>query len=223
MTSIQRPSNPLRGKGSTAITVVPGIGNSLYPYRRQLKRDALQFAQAGMSKYMDIQLEWPDSQSSRRDRHRVLGELIPWDESTSKEEDSVSEADGPVNLTVTDPVNMSEYKPDYHLLEEGVYQVVAYGYGEFRAIDEGVVFRVQVLRHKIVRVSHQGCRNYSANLSPIFDSAPSSIPLGPHLGTPPPFDEIGILQLGGTQSLVGVGASAPNGEGFFGWRHGGEP
>jgi hypothetical protein len=115
-----------RAEGTTAITMVPGPGNSLFPFRQQLKRPALNFADVGMKMYQNLHLEWPEKRLSRRTRKRALAQIVLW------EEEEVVSDEGPVRLEVMDPVVMSKHKADYATLKKGVYLVIAYGYGTFR-------------------------------------------------------------------------------------------
>jgi hypothetical protein len=170
-----------RVEGSVEITMVPGPGNSLYPFRGQLKQKALMFADVGMAKYMNITLEWPDSRVSRKNRQRALADLEEW-----HAENSTASPCGTSLLQVLDTVVMSKYKPDYKVMDEGeTYMVTGYGYGVYRGkeylcltlnvsssvvyarctclgvqqllptyIDQGKVFSIEVQRHKIVKSKH---------------------------------------------------------------------
>jgi hypothetical protein len=170
-----------RVEGSIQITMIPGPGNTLYPFRRQLKQKALMFADVGMGKYMNITLEWPESRVSRKNRQTALADLVEWQAETSEASTSA-----PSILQVVQPVVMSKYQPDYKVMEEGkIYKVVGYGHGLYRGkeylcltlniigsvvyarctclslqqllptyIDQGKVFSIEVQRHKIVRSKH---------------------------------------------------------------------
>lgn len=170
-----------RVEGSVEITMVPGPGNSLYPFRGQLKQKALMFADVGMAKYMNITLEWPESRISRKNRQRALADLEEW-----HAENSTASVCGTSLLQVLDPVVMSKFNPDYKVMDEGeTYMVTGYGYGVYRGkeylcltlnvagsvvharctclglqqilptyIDRGKVFSIEVQRHKIVKSKH---------------------------------------------------------------------
>lgn len=170
-----------RLEGSVEITMIPGPGNSLYPFRGQLKQQALMFAEVGMAEYMNITLEWPKSRISRKTRQRALVGLEEWQADSTKSSTSTTNS-----LQVVDPVVMSKYQPDYKVMGEGeTYKVAGYGYGLFRGkeylcltlkvmgsvvyarctclslqqilpsyIDLGKVFSMQVQRHKVVRSKH---------------------------------------------------------------------
>lgn len=117
-----------RVEGSVEITMIPGPGNSLYPFRGQLKQKALMFADVGMGKYINITLEWPDTRISRKTRERALVDLEEWKADTTSSPASTSKC-----LQVVDPIVMSNYHPDYKVMEVGeTYEVTGYGYSSFR-------------------------------------------------------------------------------------------
>src|SRR3972149_1784642 len=64
-----------RAKGCTAITLVPGIAESLSPYRKDLEQQALEFREVGIIPVQNITLEWPMSRL-RRDRRDKLAQIV---------------------------------------------------------------------------------------------------------------------------------------------------
>jgi hypothetical protein len=169
-----------RVEGSVQITIVPGPGNSLYPFRRDLKTKALKFADVGMAKYMNLTLEWPESRINRKDRQTAMEKLEEWYATTDATTNNSS------LLHVVNQVVMSKYQPDYKLMKEGTkYKVTGYGYGDFRGkgylcltledhsgdvyvrctcltlqqlrptnINAGKVFYIQVERLKVIKGKH---------------------------------------------------------------------
>ena len=86
------------------------------------------FADVGMGKYINITLEWPDARISRKTRERALVDLEEWKQDTTLSSTSTSKS-----LQAVDPVVMSNYRPDYKVIQEGeTYEVTGYGYGSFR-------------------------------------------------------------------------------------------
>lgn len=167
-----------RVEGSIELTIIPGPNNTLYPFRGQLKKNALMFADVGMAKYMNLTLEWPTSRVTRKSRVQALAELEEWNCTTTTEKDT--------SLKLMDPIILSKYDPDYKILEIGrKYKVTGYGYSMFRGneclcmtldesgsviyvrctcptlqqilptyISQGKVFNMEVLRLKKVRGKH---------------------------------------------------------------------
>ena len=115
-----------RAKGCTAITLVPGIAESLSPYRKDLDQRALEFREVGITSAQNITLEWPMSRL-RRDRDDKLAQIVRCkDKATTKDD-----ANSP--LVCLQKVQMSLYKADYTSMTVGkAYTVVAYGSGDFR-------------------------------------------------------------------------------------------
>ncbi|KAI9475866.1 MAG: hypothetical protein EXX96DRAFT_620340 [Benjaminiella poitrasii] len=165
-----------REEGSMAITLVPGISNSLYPYRNQLRGVVLPFSEVGVCRYMNLELEWPESQLTRGDRQRALSRLVLWEEESS-------EATYEDKLELMEPISMPKFKPDYVVLGEGhTYKVTAYGFGSFRGkvlvclrldesyyvrcspglekvvapvlVRDGPTFSILIRRHKVTRGKH---------------------------------------------------------------------
>lgn len=116
-----------REKGCTAITIVPGLSNSLTPYRKDMKTVALPFADVGLRNYYNITLEWPE-QRLRMDRGDKLANIV-----LAKEE---SNHDTERCLEHLDPFPTTRAKADYLAMEAGEdYQVIGYGKGNFRGKD----------------------------------------------------------------------------------------
>ncbi|KAI9310224.1 hypothetical protein BX666DRAFT_1882578 [Dichotomocladium elegans] len=166
----------VREEGSTAITLVPGVGSSLYPFRRGLKHGALAFADVGLVSHKNITSEWPESRLACGDRRTVLAKLVDWQEKSTDDQQDAS------TLRKLDHVVMRHYAPDHKVLEEKeVIVVTEFGYSMFRnkyylcltledgrrvccgngletiassMLSNGQHFHVQILRHKIVKGTH---------------------------------------------------------------------
>lgn len=141
-----------REKGCTAITLVPGISNSLYPFRAGLLHHALNFKDIGLVTVQNITIEWPQSRL-RRDRNVTLANIRRvksrdvYDMSSLGDALECSAKDSPI--VHSDVLRMADYKADYQALEVGaVYTVKSYGYGMYRGreylcltLDDGIHVR----------------------------------------------------------------------------------
>ncbi|CEG75311.1 hypothetical protein RMATCC62417_10376 [Rhizopus microsporus] len=115
-----------RVKGCTAITLVPGIAESLSPYRKDLEQQALGFQEVGIIPVQNITLEWPMSRL-RRDRGDKLAQVVRCKNRTPAKDGASTP------LTHLPNIQMSLCKADYTSMTVGeAYTVVAYGSGDFR-------------------------------------------------------------------------------------------
>lgn len=115
-----------RVKGCTAITLVPGIAESLSPYRKDLEQQALGFREVGIIPVQNITLEWPMSRL-RRDRGDKLAQVVRCKNRTPAKDGASTP------LTRLPNIQMSLCKADYTSMTVGeAYTVVAYGSGGFR-------------------------------------------------------------------------------------------
>jgi hypothetical protein len=111
-----------REEGCSAITLVPGISNSLTPYRKDLTNKAASFGDLGICSFRNITLEWPKSRL-RPERGDKLATIR-----------LAKETHDDKLLQHLDPFPVSGAKPDYSFMKVGVkYQVTGYGYGTFRS------------------------------------------------------------------------------------------
>lgn len=121
-----------RADGSTAMTLVPGVSNSLFPSRNRLQTKDVMFKDVGLDIYKNVHIEWPLSRL-QRGRKAFLAELSPVGDSFDLS--SMREAlplDQPSLHKIESPQS-SKYKADYSCLEvNAVYMVIKYGYGLYR-------------------------------------------------------------------------------------------
>jgi hypothetical protein len=126
----------MREKGCTAITLVPGISNSLYPFRAELLHDALSFECIGLSSFQNVTIEWPETRL-RRDRNGTLARIVrvkkPDAFDLSALRDTIDLCETPKVIQYDEVIQMSKYKPDYQVLKPGTtYAVSSFGYGVYR-------------------------------------------------------------------------------------------
>jgi hypothetical protein len=136
--SILKHDRYKRVDGSTAMTLVPGSKNALFPSRSRLVKENVMFKEVGMDIYKNIYIEWPTTRFDKERKPR-LAELIRINDSC---EDSgrfdMSKMQNTLpsdrNLLIRlDGIKSSVSKPDYKALEANViYTVTKYGYGLYR-------------------------------------------------------------------------------------------
>lgn len=130
-----------RTAGPTAITLFPGMSNSLYPYRSVLQCTNLPFASIGMQSFHNITIEWPIHQL-RRVRNASVAVIVRCDMDTVQNDtfdmsdltaalDNVATPN--TGLEHVESIQMSNYKTDRLVLKAGtIYSVTGYGHGTFR-------------------------------------------------------------------------------------------
>lgn len=121
-----------RDYGSTAMTLVPGLSNTLFPSRSRLETAVIMFKDVGLGTYKNVYIEWPDFRLDQR-KDKTIARLIKvhdsFDLSTMKEALPVEQT----SLIKIEQPQSSKYKSDYSCLEVGAtYTVRKYGYSLFR-------------------------------------------------------------------------------------------
>ncbi|KAG0167132.1 hypothetical protein DFQ29_000605 [Apophysomyces sp. BC1021] len=128
-----------RVPGSVAITLVPGIQGSFFPYRSFLKCINLSFEAVGLASYKNITIEWPQQQLCK-DRDPMLAEIIPYEPTNDRAFDMNQLQDAINNVEASndqlvhlESIVMAKYKADYQILKtDQVYTVVEYAHATYR-------------------------------------------------------------------------------------------
>jgi hypothetical protein len=129
-TTIIKHERYQRAAGCIAMTLVPGLSNSLFPSRSRLQIKDIMFADIGLDIYKNIHIEWP---SNRLDKSvdKCLAPLIQVS-ADSFDMESLQNA-LPVSLTHIHSPQVSIYRADYLcLIVNATYRVIKYGYASFR-------------------------------------------------------------------------------------------
>lgn len=120
-----------RAGGSSAMTLVPGLSNSLFPSRSRLQiRNISTFADIGLDIYKNVYIEWPN----HRLESSVERCLAPLVKIADDPFNMLSMQNAlPVSLIVINSPQVSLYRADYSCLNIGeTYTVIKYGYASFR-------------------------------------------------------------------------------------------
>lgn len=121
-----------RPDGSTAMTLVPGRSNGLFPTRCDLPVKDIMFKDVGLNIYKNVYIEWPEFRLDKR-KDKKITRLIKvndsYDMSTLKEALPIDQT----RLIKIEQPQSSKYMADYSCLEVDVnYTVRKYGYSLFR-------------------------------------------------------------------------------------------
>lgn len=115
-----------RVTGCTAITLVPGVGNTFYPRRTNDRIES--FSTVGLITHANITIEWPELRSQRADRplsSNALAEIV----ATGQQEEQAYTSE----LLELKTIIVSKYKADYSLLQcPAEYTAIHYGYATYR-------------------------------------------------------------------------------------------
>jgi hypothetical protein len=123
-----------RATGCRAMTLVPGLSNSLFPSRSRLQIKDIMFADIGLNTYQNVTIEWPFNRIERT-VDRCLAPLIQVSSLTDSSFDMTPLRDAllPAALTHVNSPQVSKYIADYACLNTNTtYQVIKYGYASFR-------------------------------------------------------------------------------------------
>jgi hypothetical protein len=120
-----------RPDDSIAMTLVPGLANSLFPSRKNLHIN-VKFEDIGIDSYKGIFIEWPEERL-RRYRHEAIASVSLVQSNDAFDMSQLVDT-LPTFLTVNETVQASKHEPDYKILAENCsYTIIAYGYGLFRS------------------------------------------------------------------------------------------
>jgi hypothetical protein len=118
-----------RPDGCDAMTLVPGMSNSLFPSRKGLHIN-VKFEEIGIDTHKGIYIEWPEERLRKYRREAVANvNLVQNVFDMSDIQDALPSQ----LLTNNEIVRASQYDPDYKVLTEGrSYIAFQYGFGLFR-------------------------------------------------------------------------------------------
>jgi hypothetical protein len=120
-----------RPAGCTAMTLVPGLSNSLFPSRSRLQVKDIMFADIGLDTYLNVTIEWPFNRLEKSNE-RCLADLIPVSADSFNMGLLLDAL--PVSLTHINSPHVATYKADYSCLNPNTtYRVIKYGYASFRS------------------------------------------------------------------------------------------
>lgn len=138
----------MRAERCTAMTLTPGLSNSLFPSRSRLQIKDIMFADIGLDIYKNIHIEWPLNRLENT-ADRTVTTLVQSLDNDAFNLLSIRDALPAAALQVINSPQVSRYTSDRScLLPNTSYNIIKYGYASFRGkmclhlvLEEGLMVR----------------------------------------------------------------------------------